>query len=114
MSCNTHTIHEHKHGTNCGHKAIQHDDHTDYVHDSHLHHVHYDHIDEHTLAENGINQSACTPDHHCDSHEKAHQHGPGCGHETVPHGDHVDYIVSEHLHHPCGNHCDHHGTVNIA
>jgi hypothetical protein len=26
-------------------------------------------------------------------------HGPGCGHEAVPHGDHVDYLVDDHLHH---------------
>lgn len=24
---------------------------------------------------------------------KDHVHGPGCGHPTVPHGDHVDYLV---------------------
>jgi hypothetical protein len=29
----------------------------------------------------------------------------------VPHGDHVDYLVDGHLHHPHGGHCDHHGAV---
>ena len=24
-----------------------------------------------------------------------HVHGPGCGHEPVNHGDHVDYLVSQ-------------------
>jgi UDP-2,3-diacylglucosamine pyrophosphatase LpxH len=32
----------------------------------------------------------------------------------VPHGDHVDYLVAGHLHHPHGNHCDDHGPVKIA
>lgn len=38
----------HKHGAGCGHDAIPHGDHTDYVVDSKLHHVHGDHCDEHT------------------------------------------------------------------
>jgi hypothetical protein len=29
----------------------------------------------------------------------------------VPHGDHSDYFVAGHLHHPHGNHCDDHGAV---
>jgi hypothetical protein len=29
----------------------------------------------------------------------------------VQHGDHVDYVVGGHLHHPHGDHCDHHGEV---
>ena len=24
--------------------------------------------------------------------ERAHEHGPDCGHEAVQHGDHIDYI----------------------
>jgi hypothetical protein len=32
----------------------------------------------------------------------------------VPHGDHVDYLVGGHLHHPHGNHCDDHGPVQTA
>jgi zinc transport system permease protein len=27
-----------------------------------------------------------------------HEHGAGCGHEPVPHGDHVDYDHDGHLH----------------
>jgi hypothetical protein len=30
--------------------------------------------------------------------ERAHEHGPDCGHEAVQHGDHVDYIDGEHRH----------------
>jgi hypothetical protein len=29
----------------------------------------------------------------------------------VPHGDHVDYLVLGHLHHPCSGHCDDHGPM---
>lgn len=114
MNCKTHTDHEHKHGATCGHPSVQHDEHKDYLHDGHLHHVHDDHVDEHSLAESSANASSCTPDHVCQSHEKTHKHGPGCGHEAIPHGDHVDYIVSGHLHSPCGDHCDHHGKVVVA
>jgi hypothetical protein len=31
----------------------------------------------------------------------------------MPHGDHVDYIVGDHLHYQHGTHCDHHGSVTI-
>ena len=41
-----HTDHEHVHGEGCGHVAIPHGDHTDYLHDGHLHHKHEDHYDE--------------------------------------------------------------------
>jgi hypothetical protein len=30
----------------------------------------------------------------------------------VPHGDHVDYLVNGHLHHPHDGHCDDHGPLN--
>ena len=47
-----------------------------------------------------------------DSHD--HEHGPGCGHMAVRHDDHIDYLVAGHLHHPHGDHCDHHGTVEVV
>ena len=114
MTCVTHNNHEHKHSSTCGHKAIHHDDHIDYLHENHLHHMHDGHADEHTVSESAKNQSKCTPDHVCKSHEPAHKHGPSCGHETVPHGSHVDFLVAGHLHHPCNNHCDHHGAIAVA
>jgi len=40
--------------------------------------------------------------------------GAECGHEPVPHGDHVDYLVDGHLHHPHDGHCDDHGAVSLA
>jgi zinc transport system permease protein len=42
-----------------------------------------------------------------------HEHGEGCGHDPVPHGDHVDYDHDGHLHAPhvtgSGVHYDEHG-----
>ncbi len=37
----------HVHGTNCGHTAIPHGDHVDYLVAGHLHHPHGDHCDDH-------------------------------------------------------------------
>lgn len=112
--CKVHAEHAHAHGEGCGHTAIRHLDHVDYLHDGHLHHLHGDHIDEHTLEVTDTNPEGCTPQHHCQGHEKAHRHGPGCGHEAVPHGDHTDYLVAGHLHHPHGDHCDDHGPVSVV
>ncbi|MDJ0786440.1 MAG: hypothetical protein QNK05_06500 [Myxococcota bacterium] len=111
MSCDQHKGHDHVHGAGCGHVAVRHADHTDYLHDGHLHHPHSDHVDEHRLEVGGRNPASCTPDHECGSHEAGHEHGPGCGHEAMPHGDHVDYLVNGHLHHAHGDHCDDHGPV---
>lgn len=41
------------------------------------------------------------------------EHGPSCGHEAIPHGDHTDSLVDGHLHHPHGTHCDDHGPVSV-
>jgi hypothetical protein len=104
-----HPNHTHQHGPNCGHTAVRHDGHVDYLHDGHLHHMHEDHVDEHVIAISATNPERCTPDTRC-----SHTHGPGCGHEAVPHGDHVDYLVDRRLHHPHGDHCDDHGPLQIA
>ena len=37
----------HRHGPDCGHPAVPHDDHVDYVHDGHRHAPHGSHYDEH-------------------------------------------------------------------
>jgi len=44
-----HTVsdHDHDHGPGCGHVAVPHDDHVDYVHDGHRHAPHGTHYDEH-------------------------------------------------------------------
>ena len=39
--------HEHRHGPACGHRAVEHGDHVDYVHDGHRHAPHGSHYDEH-------------------------------------------------------------------
>jgi zinc transport system permease protein len=39
--------HPHEHGEECGHPAVEHEDHTDYLHDGHLHAQHGAHYDEH-------------------------------------------------------------------
>jgi hypothetical protein len=81
----------------------------DYLHDGHLHHVHEDHVDEHVIAVSAANPVRCTPETRC-----SHKHGPNCGHEAVPHSDHIDYLVSGQLHHPHGDHCDDHGALQLA
>ena len=106
-TCSTHQEHDHKHGSGCGHKAVQHDDHTDYLHDNHLHFVHGEHTDEHVLT----HEAGCTPGHSCEGGD-THKHGDNCGHERVPHLDHMDFVVGGHLHHQHEGHCDHHGSVS--
>jgi zinc transport system permease protein len=39
--------HSHEHGQDCGHPAVPHGDHVDYVHDGHRHAPHGQHYDEH-------------------------------------------------------------------
>lgn len=107
-----HGDHPHEHGTDCGHTAIKHDDHVDYLHDGHLHHPAGDEVEEHVLEVSDQNPAQCQAADH--DHEPNHRHGPGCGHEPVPHGDHVDYLVNGRLHHPHGDHCDDHGPVEIV
>jgi zinc transport system permease protein len=46
------------------------------------------------------------PHTHSEAHD--HVHGPDCGHLTVRHGDHLDYIHDGHLHAPHGEHYDEH------
>ena len=108
----------HEHGPKCGHIAIKHEDHIDYVHEGHLHHpagrADTTLVEEHVIDVGPRNPDRCTPGHVCGGHDKEHKHGPGCGHEAVPHGDHVDYLMNGHLHHPHGDHCDDHGPVEVV
>ena len=93
--------------------GIMHDGHVDYLHDGHLHHLHDGHIDEHVIDITGANPKNCTPEHQCAGHPQEHTHGP-CGHEAVPHGEHIDYLVDGHLHHPHDGHCDDHRRVTVG
>jgi len=106
-----HSSHEdHTHNSSCGHTAIHHAGHIDYLHNEHLHNVHMGHIDDHTLEVTANNPALCNT-HLCSKHNNSHAHGKNCGHEAIPHGDHLDYIVDGHLHHPHMGHCDHHGSL---
>ena len=110
MKCsNTHSHPEHKHSSDCGHTAISHNDHIDYVHDGHLHHPHQDHYDEHAIEISETNPNNCAPLDNCGEHI----HGSECGHEAVPHGDHIDYIVGDRLHRVHDGHCDDHGPIEV-
>ncbi|HYY31713.1 MAG TPA: hypothetical protein VE860_27460 [Chthoniobacterales bacterium] len=114
----THPDHGHEHGPECGHTAIRHEGHIDYIHDGHLHHptgiAGSTLVEEHAIEVDSKNPDRCTPDHHCVDHQPGHKHGPGCGHEAMPHGDHTDYLVNDHLHHPHGDHCDNHGPIEVV
>ena len=109
-----HDDHDHVHGPNCGHRAVQHGNHIDYLHDGHLHLMHGDHVDECKIAVDDANPENCTTGHNCAGHAADHKHGPGCGHDAVPHGDHTDYLVDGHLHHSHDGHCDDHGKLGSA
>ena len=37
-----------------------------------------------------------------------HTHGADCGHDSVPHDDHVDYVDDGHKHASHGEHYDEH------
>ncbi|MDF1850691.1 MAG: hypothetical protein P1U85_07660 [Verrucomicrobiales bacterium] len=114
-NCEIHTNHDHQHGADCGHTAIKHGDHIDYLHDGHLHHQEANGVvEEHVIPVTETNPDGCQDHDHQACHEDGHVHGPGCGHEAVPHGDHVDYLVDGHLHHPHGDHCDDHGPVEVV
>lgn len=108
-----HPQHAHIHGEGCGHTAIRHGDHIDYLHDGCLHTMHGDHVDECRLEVSERNPDGCgaAP---AAGHAPGHVHGDGCGHERVPHGDHIDFLVNGRLHHVHGDHCDDHGPVDVV
>jgi hypothetical protein len=110
----THGRHDHTHASGCGHTAVRHEGHVDYLHDGHLHHVHERHVDEHVIGVSDANPQSCDSGHACGEHDQSHTHGAACGHETVPHGDHQDYVVAGHLHNQHGSHCDDHGKLVTA
>src|SRR5260370_42712913 len=111
-TCTTssHCDHAQRHGPGCGHPAVRHGGHIDYLHDGHLHHPHDDHVDEHVIEVSGGNPDTCTTEHRCGGHQAGHVHGPDCGHETVQRGDHIDYSVTDHLPLQHGDHCDYHSS----
>jgi hypothetical protein len=50
-TCTEHSDPDHTHGPDCGHAAVDHDDHVDYIHDGHRHAAHAGHWDEHQTDE---------------------------------------------------------------
>lgn len=106
--------HAHEHRPGCGHTAVRHEGHIDYLHNGELHHHDGDSVERHAVPISELNPADCTPEHDCSEHESSHQHGTDCGHEAVPHGDHLDYLIEGHLHHPHGDHCDDHGPVEVV
>lgn len=62
-ACNKHPNHDHRHGSGCGHTAIEHDGHIDYLHDGHLHHMYGDHVDY--LVDGHLHHPH---GNHCDDH----------------------------------------------
>ena len=109
-----HTAHQHQHGPGCGHVAVRHHGHVDYLNDGHLDHPHKGEIEEHVVEVSATNPDRCSVEHRARGHEATHRHGPGCGHEPVPHGNHIDYLVDGRLHHPHGDHCDDHGPLEVV
>ena len=105
-----HGSHSHVHGEGCGHTAVRVGGEVSYLHNGHLHTPHGDHFDESAIPVSSTNPATCDPHSSC----AGHTHGPQCGHETIPHGDHTDYLVDGQLHHPHNGHCDHHGAVEIV
>ena len=122
----------HVHGPMCGHPAVHHEGHVGYIHDGHLHCIVHEndgkHVPEGKLVvhsvEEVIQSNPTTPRlsdeglHSCQEAvpclmEEDHAHGPDCGHERVQHQDHYDYLVGEELHHPQGDHCHHHGKIQL-
>ena len=109
----TKTPHDHSHGPGCGHTAVEHVGHTDYLKEGHLQHQEGSKVAEHRIEISAANPAGCHKLDGNTGHDAKHKHGPGCGHEAVPHGDHVDYLVDGHLHHQHGDHCDDHGLVKV-
>ncbi|ABX04712.1 conserved hypothetical protein [Herpetosiphon aurantiacus DSM 785] len=107
MDHQIHEPHAHIHSAHCGHTRIHHDDHIDYVHNGHLHAEHEGHYDDHVIAISATNPAACAPVACACTHDD-------CGHEMIPHGDHVDYLYEGRLHHRHGDHCDDHGPVTVV
>lgn len=109
--------HPHQHGPGCGHTAIRHGDHVDYLAADRLEHQKGEVIEAHRVEVNERNPDRCTPDHRCSEHvghEHDHESAGHRSHPMVPHGDHTDYIHKGQLHHHHGDHCDDHGPVDVV
>jgi hypothetical protein len=100
----------------CGHLAVVHNGHTDILMEGMLYHFHKEGsvITTHSLEDSIEFPTTCDPNKHtCLGHSPEHIHGPGCGHESVTHKEHVDYLVDNLLHHYHDGHCDIHGSLPV-
>ncbi len=100
--------HSHQHSIACGHTKIKHEDHIDYLHDGELHRENDGKwvkcvipVTEKNPAESKTLPCGC-------------DHTDACGHEMVPHGDHMDYLVNGRLHHVKNGECYDHGPVEVV
>ncbi len=100
-----HAGHDHVHGPKCGHKAVKHGDHTDYIHDGHYHAQHDTHVDDHGILKTSTDACAQHAGHE-------HKHGAKCGHKSVKHDTHVDYQHDGHMHTAHNDHTDEHSATN--
>ena len=62
--------------------------------------------DESGDVQEGAQGPNAIPDDETDEHP--HEHGTDCGHPSVPHADHVDYVHDGHRHAVHGEHYDEH------
>ncbi len=88
-----HTTAEHAHGADCGHEAVQHGDHVDYVHGGHPPARLRRSLRRHSR---GQHPRSSTPT------------GRTAATKAVQHGDHVDYVHGGHKHAAHGDHYDEH------
>ena len=110
-----HANHSHQHGPNCGHTAIKHDGHVDYLHDGHLHHVKARRLGRRACPGSRAPRTPPPASRSTMAASPRRTTSRSCLRPpAVPHGDHVDYLVEGHLHHPHGDHCDDHGPVQMA
>ena len=62
------------------------------------------------MAAGGVTRAVARRNHR-KAERHAHEHGPGCGHEAVAHGDHVDYLHDGHRHAAHEGHYDEHSDA---
>lgn len=55
-----------------------------------------------------------TPADHGQHEQHEHAHGPDCGHQTVQHNDHLDYLHDGHQHAEHSGHYDEHGDSDTG
>ena len=88
---------------------FQHDDHWDLLSkDGKLVYFDEEGIKEHPFEDSQIASTFGNVVHH------VHNHGEECGHRRVQHGDHVDFIVGDQLHHIHDDHCHLHGNLTVT